>query len=234
MGYNTQNTRTTRETTLNNPLVTLATALYKWGACVCILCATPILADLQQRKTDNPQSDNGQNSPKLHHRLLSTTSLTTFQVAEASSQMPNTPPSRQPNPQSPKVSEPTCQLRSRTSSFSDDRSTSDIPQSPTSPLPTRTNSNRLRSRTSSKSNDPTTNDDPPTNSWFKYAWQKLKKAPRGSRMFHSPPVIRALQMSKSETTAKISQETWNKLHIAHKRPSQPKSVTSDFKATMTK
>ena len=203
------------KTTLNNPLVTLATALYKWGACVCILCATPILADLQQRKTDNPKSDNGQNSPNLHDRLLSTTSLTTFQVAEASSPMPNTPPSRQPNPQSPKVSEPTCQLRSRTSSFSDDRSTSDIPQSPTSPLPTRTNSNRLRSRTSNKSKDPTSNDDPPTNSWFKYDWQKLKKAPRGSQMFHSPPLIRALQMSKSETTAKISQETWNKLHIAH-------------------
>jgi len=34
-------------------------------------------------------------------------------------------------------------------------------------------------------------------------------------MFHSPPLIRALQMSKSETTAKISQETWNQLHIAH-------------------
>ena len=89
------------------------------------------------------------------------------------------------------------------------------PQSPTPPLPTRTNSNKLRSRTSSRSNDPTTNDDPPTNSWFKYAWQKLKKDPRGSQMFHSPPLIRALQMSKSETTAKISQETWNNLHIAH-------------------
>jgi hypothetical protein len=89
------------------------------------------------------------------------------------------------------------------------------PQSPTPPLPTRTNSNRLRSRTSSRSNDPTTNDDPPTNSWFKYAWQKLKKDPRGSQMFHSPPLIRALQMSKSETTAKISQESWNNLHIAH-------------------
>jgi hypothetical protein len=98
------------QTTLSNPLVTLATALYKWGACVWILCATPILADIQQRKTDNPQSDNGQTSPQLHHRLLSTTgsttSPTTFPVAEVSSQLPNTPPSRQPNPQSPKVSEP--------------------------------------------------------------------------------------------------------------------------------
>ena len=96
------------QTTLNNPLVTLA--MYKWGACVCILFATPILSDLQQRKTDNPQSDNGQTSPQLHHRLLSTTgsttSPTTFPVAEVSSQLPNTPPSRQPNPQSPKVSEP--------------------------------------------------------------------------------------------------------------------------------
>jgi len=34
-------------------------------------------------------------------------------------------------------------------------------------------------------------------------------------MFHSPPLIRALQLKKSETTTHISQDTWNKLHIAH-------------------
>ena len=117
------------KTTLNNSLVTLATGLYKWGACVCILCATPILADLQQRKTDKPKSDNGQNSPNLHDRVLSPTSLTTFQAAESSSQIPNTHPSRPPNQQSPNVPAPTRQLRSRTSSFSDDRSTSDTPKS---------------------------------------------------------------------------------------------------------
>jgi len=114
------------KTTLNNSLMTLASALYKWGACVCILCATPILADIQQRKMDNPKSDHGQNSPNLHDRLLSTS---TFQLAETLSQMPNTPQSRPPNPQSPNVPAPTRQLRSRTSSFSDDRSTSDTPKS---------------------------------------------------------------------------------------------------------
>ena len=76
------------KTTLNNSLMTLASALYKWGACVCILCATPILADIQQRKTDNRKSDNGQNSPNLQDRSLSTTP---FQLAETLSQMPNTP-----------------------------------------------------------------------------------------------------------------------------------------------
>jgi hypothetical protein len=34
-------------------------------------------------------------------------------------------------------------------------------------------------------------------------------------MFSSTPLIRALKPSKSETTAHISQDTWNKLHIAH-------------------
>ena len=202
-------------TTLNIPLVTLATALYKWGACVCILCANPILADIQQKNTDTPKSGTGQNSHQLNHKLLTTTSPNTFSVAEVSRQMPNTSPNRQSNPQSPNPTHPTRQLRSRTSSLSNDPNTSANPQSPTSPLPTRTNSSQLRSRTSSLSSDPTTNDAPPTNSWFKYAWQKLSKAPRGSQMFHSPPLIRALRMSKSETTAHISQETWNKLHIAH-------------------
>jgi hypothetical protein len=199
--------------------VSLATALYKWGACVCILCATPILADIQQTNADTTTSGTGQNSHQLKHRLLTTAAPNTSPVAKVSRQMPNTSPNMQSNPQSPNLTRPTRsdshQLRSRTSSLSNDPNTSSNPQSPTSPLPTRTNGSQLRSRTSSLSNDPTTNDAPPTNTWFKYAWQKLTKAPRGSQMFHSPPLIRALRMSKSETTAHISQETWNKLHIAH-------------------
>jgi hypothetical protein len=154
-------------------------------------------------------------SPNPHQRVFSITSPTTPQVAKASSQTTSTPPRGQQTPQSPKASDSSRPLRSRTSSFSDDRSSSVIAQNTNSPLPTRTNSNSLRSRSSSKCDDNTSNDDPPTNSWFKYAWQKLKKAPRGSQMFHSPPLIRALQTSKSETTTKISHETWNKLHIAH-------------------
>ncbi len=68
-------------TTLHDPLVTLATALYKWGACVCLLCATPILSDIQQTTTDTqhilsttlkhdhtPTSPNGQNNQQLKRR----------------------------------------------------------------------------------------------------------------------------------------------------------------------
>jgi hypothetical protein len=80
------------KTSLNNPLVPLATALYKWGACVCLLCATPILADLQQQKTHNRQSDIGQNSPNPHQRVFPITSPTTPQVARTSSQTTSTPP----------------------------------------------------------------------------------------------------------------------------------------------
>ena len=173
--------------TLNNPLVTLATALYKWGAGVCILCATPILADIHQTKMGIDKSETGQNSHQLQYKFLTSTSTSTFAATEVSSQIPNTSPSSQPNPQSPKPTEPTRQLRSRTSSRSNDPNTSANPQSPKSSTPTRNNSHQLRSRTSSLSNDRTKNEATPTNSWFKYAWQKLKKAPRGSQMFHSPP-----------------------------------------------
>ncbi len=200
--------------------MTLATALYKWGACVCILCATPILADIQQTNADTPTSGTSQHSQQLKSKLLPTTTPTTSPVAKAQKQMTSTPSTMQPDPQSPNRTQPTRsdsrQLRSRTSSLSNDPNTSSNPQRPNSPLPTRTNGSQLRSRTSSLSNDPTSSAPTPTNTWFKYAWQKLTKAPKGSQMFHSLTLIRALQTLKSETTAHISQETWNKLHIAHR------------------
>jgi len=207
-------------TTLHDPLVTLATALYKWGVCVCILCATPILADIQQTNADTPTSGTSQNSQQLKRKLLTTATPTTSPVAKAQKQMTKTSSNMQSDPQSPNRTQPTRsdsrQLRSRTSSLSNDPHTSSNPQSPNSPLTTRNNGSQLRSRTSSLSNDPTSNAPTPTNTWFKYAWQKLTKAPKGSQMFYSPPLIRALQTLKSETTAHISQETWNKLHIAHR------------------
>jgi hypothetical protein len=191
--------------------VSLATALYKWGACVCILCATPILADIQQTNADTLTSGTRQNSQQLKRKLLTTATPNTSPVAKVQRQMNNTSSSMQSDPQSPNPTQPTRsdsrQLRSRKSSLSNDPSTSCNPQSPNSPLTTRNNGSQLRSRISSLSNDPTSNAPTPTNTWFEYAWQKLSKAPKGSQMFHSPPLIRALQMSKSETTAHISQET---------------------------
>ena len=173
-------------TSLHDPLVSLATALYKWGACVCILCATPILADIQQTNADTLTSGTRQNSQQLKRKLLTTATPNTSPVAKVQRQMNNTSSSMQSDPQSPNRTQPT-----------------------------RSDNRQLRSRTSSLSNDPTSNAPTPTNTWFKYAWQKLTKAPKGSQMFYSPPLIRALQTLKSETTAHISQETWNKLHIAH-------------------
>jgi hypothetical protein len=160
-------------TTLHDPLVTLATALYKWGACVCILCATLILADIRQTNADTPTSQNGQSRQQLKRRSPTTATPTTSPVAKAKRQMTKTSSSMQSNPQSPNPTPPTRsdgrQLRSRTSSLSNNPSTSSNPQSPNSPLPTRSNGRQLRSRTSSLSNDPTTNDPVPTNTWFKYA-----------------------------------------------------------------
>ena len=109
------------KTPLNNHLVPLATALYKWGACVCLLCATPILADIQQQKTHHCQSDNRSNSPNPHQRILPISSPPTPQETKTLSQTTSTPPRAQQTPQSPKVSNSSRTLRSRTSSFSDDQ-----------------------------------------------------------------------------------------------------------------
>jgi hypothetical protein len=131
-------------TTLHNPLGTLATALYKWGACVCLLRATPILSDIQQTTADTqhtlsttlkhdhtPTSPNRQNNQQLKRRTSITPTPTISPVAKAQRQMTSTSSHASSNPQSP---------------------------NPT--LPTRSDGRQLRSRTSSLSNDPTTTNDP--------------------------------------------------------------------------
>jgi hypothetical protein len=65
-------------TSLHDPLVTLATALYKWGACVCILCATPILADIQQTNADTPTSGTSQHGQQLKSKFIPTTTPATY------------------------------------------------------------------------------------------------------------------------------------------------------------
>ena len=117
-----------------------------------------------------------ENSQQLKHRTPTTPTPTTSPVVKAKRQMTST-----------------------------SSSTSSNPRSPNPTLPTRSDGRQLRSRTSSLSNDPTTTNDPvQTSTWSKYTWQNLTKAPKGSQMFHSPPLIRALQLSKSETTPHIS------------------------------
>jgi hypothetical protein len=141
------------------------------------MCATPILSDIQQTTADiqhtlstilkhdhTPTSPNGQNSQQLKRKAPTTPTPTTL-VAQAKRQM-----------------------TSRSSS------TSSNPQSPNTTLPTRSDGRHLRSRTSSLSTDPTTSNDPvQVCTWSKYTWQKLTKAPKGSQMFHSPPLIRVFK-----------------------------------------
>ena len=50
----------------------------------------------------------------------------------------------------------------------------------------------------------------------KCTWQKFTKAPKGSQLFHSPTLIRALKATKTETTAHISPVIWGKLNFSHK------------------
>ena len=185
---------------MNGPHVTLATALYKWGACACLLCATPILSDIQQTTVDpphtlstilkhdpTPTSPKGQNSQQLKRRSSSTSAADASPVAKAKRQM-----------------------TSRSSS------TSSNPQTPLTSPPTKSDGHRLRSRTSSFSNDHTASNDPvKVCTCTMYTWQKLTKDPKSSQRFHSPPLIQVLKATKSETTAHISQDTRNKLHIAH-------------------
>jgi hypothetical protein len=101
-------------TTLHDPLVTLATTLYIWGACVCLLCATPLLSDIQETTADTqytlptplkndhtPTSPNGQNSQQLKRRTPTTPTPTTSPVSKAKRQMTSTSSSTPSNPQSP-------------------------------------------------------------------------------------------------------------------------------------
>jgi hypothetical protein len=107
-------------TTMHDPLVTLATALYKWGACVCLLCATPILSDIQQTTVDlphtlstilkhdpTPTSPNGQNSQQLKRRSSSTPTPAASPVAKAKRQMTSRSSSTSSNPQIPNTTPPT-------------------------------------------------------------------------------------------------------------------------------
>jgi len=99
------------------------------------------------------------------------------------------------------------QMTSRSSSTS---------SNPQTPIMSQSDGHHLRSRTSSFSNDHTATNDPvKVCTWTKCTGQKLTKAPKGSQMFHSPPLIKALKATKSKITAHISQDAWNKLHITH-------------------
>jgi len=90
--------------------VTLSTALYKWGVCICLLCATLILSDIRQTtaKTQyTPTSSNGQNSQQLKRKTPTTPTPTTSPVVKAKRQMTNTSSSTPSNPQNPNQTLPT-------------------------------------------------------------------------------------------------------------------------------
>ena len=74
-------------------VIVIDTTLYKWGECVCLLCATPILSDIQQTTADiqhtlstilkhdhTPTSPNGQNNQQLKHRTPTTPIFNGFSV----------------------------------------------------------------------------------------------------------------------------------------------------------
>jgi hypothetical protein len=159
----------------------LARVLYKWDACVCLVCAAPILTAIHQSST----AEQAESQP-----ISSRSTNKSFQPVSARS----TNTDRQ---QLPSTSVSTSSETQKTGPYN----------------PSNRDSHRLRSRSSSSSKETvavnySSNPCP----WTKCTWQKLTKVAKGSQMFHSPPLVRALKATKTETTAHISPTTLDKLN----------------------